>query len=1196
MERPRRGLARYQADHDDILTQNIPNITSISRTNSDGEFCFTYSHPKLTSASVLEVCVIPQERSGYPSEHFFLVFATSEVPPAVAKMLENFGPASSGQKLRDALLTLSAEITSSIECNSTENAHDEDAPDTPMTDVEDEELECDEDDGDFEDFEYDNYDDDIDGIFGLSNDGTTDTQRVSGETITADTVERTWRDFRAVRQAGFKISKIYGFDKPVLYHVVSVSVRVNKLCLSEETRDAWNLKANDYIVLLIRYTGQYLTFDQALDRAAASTNIDFRLRKCVKYKPTIEQATKVFSASSTNPKFSATPPSLLNDQTGDDDDDDAGLALLGIGESIDNLMKNDFIRMLKLRCTKEATTWDAAKRRLMAWDKMLPSQRQTSVDIDSIGSCVDDDKSDDIAKLPGFIAKEHLLSDGEISLPLIAAQLAMRYYIRCTDYCMVCHQQVDANFEALKPYVCANSLCLFQYMSMGFGPSIDLEVLNQPNVVDLLVSFCYAGLQRVGYGGAVTGLREYPIGLDLKVPKIFPQNFVNSAGSVSSTPSTEGIQEVIIKGAKLVDPLHGSFDRAKSSFILDSRPSLFKVKEGSWVVVVLPAPKDNHTAQDILYHCRVECIIGIVLSLHIASAHTLPVTSTTDAPFSLPGTESSLEAYLLPYDHSLDNVDDATKALAMTILLAATPSIGSMREYLKASPNRQLDSWNRLVPSASKLLRWVVASNRSYIVQVDELASTDSAVADVSLARHHERISGVDGWVQFRFAQGSPEKEIQFQEELKMVQKPQKTILAWHGSHISNWHSIIRVGLDFKIIANGRSFGDGVYFARDFNTSLGYIGNRYPTSQGGSTSPSWPNSALKINSAMSLSEIVNRPEEFVNHARTEWCYVVDKVHWIQCRYLFVRPGNPSLLASHAPPTCEQAEFVQPSGYVATGPGSKKISVPKAAIPSANESNSKKTSVALRKHAKGHVGDSDGEEAEDFAFAWNKQQYILQTGETDFRPGLLDLSTLPRLLPPSYATSHGQKTIAREIKKLQNVQSATPMHELGWYIDFNNITNMFQWIVELHSFDPKLPLAQDMKKAGVSSIVLEVRFGRDFPLSPPFLRVIRPRFLPFGSGGGGHVTLGGAMCMELLTNTGWSPASSLESVLLQVRMALTSVDPHPAQLESKHSPTRDYGILEAYEAFIRATQAHGWQVPEDLQEAITAMTAGAPEGQ
>lgn len=147
-----------------------------------------------------------------------------------------------------------------------------------------------------------------------------------------------------------------------------------------------------------------------------------------------------------------------------------------------------------------------------------------------------------------------------------------------------------------------------------------------------------------------------------------------------------------------------------------------------------------------------------------------------------------------------------------------------------------------------------------------------------------------------------------------------------------------------------------------------------------------------------------------------------------------------------------------------------------------------------------------------------------------------------------------------------------------------VTNVYQWIVELHSFDPSLPLSKDMKAAGLTSIVLEMRFGKDFPHSPPFVRVIKPRFIPFARGGGGHVTGGGAMCMELLTNSGWSAVSSIESVLLQVRMAIMNLEPAPARLEKtgKGNPAT-YGTNEAMEAYIRACQAHGWEVPKDFKD-------------
>jgi ubiquitin-conjugating enzyme E2 Q len=115
-------------------------------------------------------------------------------------------------------------------------------------------------------------------------------------------------------------------------------------------------------------------------------------------------------------------------------------------------------------------------------------------------------------------------------------------------------------------------------------------------------------------------------------------------------------------------------------------------------------------------------------------------------------------------------------------------------------------------------------------------------------------------------------------------------------------------------------------------------------------------------------------------------------------------------------------------------------------------------------------------------------------------------------------------------------------------------------------------------------VLEIRFPKEYPHSPPFIRVIRPRFLPFIQGGGGHVTGGGAMCMELLTNSGWSSVSSIDGVLLQVRMAIMNLEPKPARLESQaKTHQRDYGTAEAMEAYIRACRTHGWEVPKDFQD-------------
>ncbi|RBQ73354.1 hypothetical protein FVER14953_20489 [Fusarium verticillioides] len=206
--------------------------------------------------------------------------------------------------------------------------------------------------------------------------------------------------------------------------------------------------------------------------------------------------------------------------------------------------------------------------------------------------------------------------------------------------------------------------------------------------------------------------------------------------------------------------------------------------------------------------------------------------------------------------------------------------------------------------------------------------------------------------------------------------------------------------------------------------------------------------------------------------------------------------------------------------------------------------------------------------------------------TPFQPGQLDIDSLPKLAEPTWASSSpaALRALNGQIKDLQKTQSKTNLATLGWYIDFDKLDNLFHWFVELHSFDRDLPLAKDMASHGCSSIVLELRFGASFPISPPFVRVVRPRFLPFAQGGGGHVTVGGAICSELLTNSGWSPALSLEKVFLEVRLNLCERD-RPARLEiSRHIGlgTMDYSMFEAVDAFRRAAAAHGWQIPSDLQ--------------
>lgn len=374
----------------------------------------------------------------------------------------------------------------------------------------------------------------------------------------------------------------------------------------------------------------------------------------------------------------------------------------------------------------------------------------------------------------------------------------------------------------------------------------------------------------------------------------------------------------------------------------------------------------------------------------------------------------------------------------------------------------------------------------------------------------------------------------------------------------------------------------------------------------------WPGSNLKIVQAICLNEIVNAPDEFTSQNPH---LVVQYVDWIQCRYLFVQCGDglgdirKSDGMGYTTSSTKVEYIKQDPARQVMGNNGKVLGIPESASSLSRTFAAKDSTLGARNKKKTtqswtswtHIFSNemdtltDVSDVEDINFLLYEEEscsvaqtdpkaYEYHNGTavlTDFIPGTLNRSTINLSGTPSYSTSAATSTLNRDLQAVLRVQSKTPLHDLGWYIDSNTVNNMYQWIVELHSFDPDLPLAVEMKDAGIPSVVLEMRFGKNYPMSPPFVRVIRPRFLTFMAGGGGHITAGGAICMELLTNSGWSAASSIESVLLQIRMAISSTDPKPARLERRgRENQQDYGAGEAIEAYLRACRAHGWE-PGDV---------------
>ncbi|KAJ9667600.1 hypothetical protein H2201_002135 [Coniosporium apollinis] len=1183
---------------------HIDGISNVLKGEDDGEFSFEVLPP--ASRIAYKISALVPELSEYPSGHECHVYvADDNVPASIAACLQDL-PSTNGKTIAQLL-----EIVSRAFARGGETDSDGDLVmrDSQLEEEEESEEEEDE-------FEEDDYFPDERPAQPSTHGEAAHTVVSKGQSSSTPALRvRIRSDLRTAKEAGFKIGHIglllHGSDSCY----VSVSCRISKLGISEEAMQAWNIEPTQYLILLIQYPNGYKDLDtlNGYENFVARQYVAMRVGVSSTYKPTMQEAIRAFAKMNKEEKDA--------DSVDRADELTEGFRDVFISQPINALLNERLITLIKYRCM--GMSWKGSE------DFYNSSQGKNIAHADMMGSTYVAEESTS-AEYPTLVMSDHV-RDSRMgtahSFPLIAMQFFLRHFVRCTEFCLVCHCRLEDDLEALKPYVCDKPLCLYQYMSLGFGPSIEHEVLSQPYVVDLLVSFCYTS--------AKSGqLKDFPQGLSLSVPPVADQRpgYVHPAyhgyGGASVALSAED--------GTTTKPIDAQFDRYGLQLSFSDEP-VCPVKVGDWVAIRL--------GSEPIMHCRVsETAYFPTVKVSQPVPANAPEPTTGNAAISVPTPGSStpsLNTAAAPvpgfspvgiwiYNANFDGLPEYMKRSSICILLETLPSVRDMAQYLGKYTSASLSTWvDRISPAALSLLRWIIASNRSCIVQIDEPLSVGQSKSDTKLqktsktVKETDRLYGMPGWMQFRFAMGAPDKERRFinalKEKTQELNLKHPTLFAWHGSPLGNWHSIIREGLHFNRTVNGRVFGHGVYMSLHHATSLGYAGFHNIQNQW-----YWPQSQLKMSTAMSLNEVVNAPAQFVSkHPHL----VVDKLDWIQTRYLFVQCQQAGALAVETEKKPVQV-FEQDPSMTPTGVR-EGIVIPLTAI-----SPSRRPSVkAVRKGNKkikstGTIidpillgdddtsPDDDGKsvatDVEDLEILFDDEppqpEPFTSTSKgkapaeapkrssifsllnprksptaplTDFIPGTLDHSTITKLAPPAWATTTATKRLQSDFRALLKTQSTTPLHELGWYIDAAAFENVYQWIVELHSFEPHLPLAKDMKAKQITSIVLELRFGKDYPMAPPFVRIIRPRFLGFMQGGGGHVTAGGALCMELLTNNGWSAVSSIESVLLQVRLAMSSLDPKPARLEN--GPVREYGVGEAVEAFIRACRTHGWTVPEGFAQ-------------
>jgi ubiquitin-conjugating enzyme E2 Q len=137
---------------------------------------------------------------------------------------------------------------------------------------------------------------------------------------------------------------------------------------------------------------------------------------------------------------------------------------------------------------------------------------------------------------------------------------------------------------------------------------------------------------------------------------------------------------------------------------------------------------------------------------------------------------------------------------------------------------------------------------------------------------------------------------------------------------------------------------------------------------------------------------------------------------------------------------------------------------------------------------------------------------------------------------------------------------------GFSIELVEPDSMYIWKLKVHRADND-KLQTQMAEFHIPFIEIEITFPTEYPIKPPFVRIIHPHFRTMT----GHITAGGSLCMEALSNSGWVPSTSVEALIIQIRSVLSDGG---AEIDTSNF-NKKYTMEEARDAFARAMKIHNW---------------------
>jgi len=639
----------------------IAGISEVEQGEDDGMFTFMC----LADGEQLRISALVTDVSEYPSSHMYMIFAPDHAPAPVANALSAIADEAFGKPIPQLLALVSRKLEST----------DTDG-DQQMVDSQD-----------YDDLDEEDSDQEVDDFYLEDEPVQTKYAPAPGQSTATDGYTQPTSAFRTrirsdllqAKANGFKVGHL-GCLMQGLGCFVSLSCRISKLGISEEAMQAWQVEPSEYLVVMFSYPNGYKSMDslKSYDMPTAKRNFEMRVGISTTYKPTMREAVDAFTVLSKEKEKRREEESQSEAPTAH-----KGFRSSFISRPLDELLRERFSQLLKYRYN--GMPWSGA-------EKFYTDQLGTNNHSD-LGLADRYIESEELsAAYPPLVTADHIQEsmDPNHSLPLVGMQFVLRHFVRCCEFCLVCFSKMPDDLQAIKPYVCDNPLCLYQYMSLGFGPSIEHEILSQPKVVDLLVSFCYTS--------ARTGkLKHFPSGLSLMVPPTSAydgdyQNLHQNHDAYYGTSTPRPPTAAMTSGAKDLTATQMRYNAATREILFEDKSIKCPLRTGDWAIIrtmVNPSKALHCRISDTSLYPTVsvaEPVLPVFIDATAASQQyppvgkpgTKPPTGSASAPPEAPSNEFKAAQFHM-YDRNFDELEEHSKRESIYALLDILPRVADMR-------------------------------------------------------------------------------------------------------------------------------------------------------------------------------------------------------------------------------------------------------------------------------------------------------------------------------------------------------------------------------------------------------------------------------------------------------------------------------------------------------------------------------------